>query len=127
MPRLFSPWSVQNTSFNDNWMFRGSVEVDVMRARYFVSPSELLELKVRAAKLFAGLEGKAHEVDALARQWQPVRDNVLQEKLAPENWRLMHWLAARLITSRAGWPSPTGLAVTRNSLPPARRKIISAW
>ena len=35
------------------------VEVDVMRARYFVSPSELLELKVRAAKLFAGLEGKA--------------------------------------------------------------------
>jgi hypothetical protein len=35
------------------------IDVDVMRARYFVSPSELLELKVRAAKLFAGLEGKA--------------------------------------------------------------------
>jgi hypothetical protein len=35
------------------------IEVDVMRGQYFVSPSELLELKVRAAKLFAGLDGKA--------------------------------------------------------------------
>jgi hypothetical protein len=35
------------------------VDVDVMAGRYFVSPSELLELKVRAAKLFAGLDGKA--------------------------------------------------------------------
>ncbi len=35
------------------------VDVDVMRGQYFVSPSELLELKVRAAKLFAGLDGKA--------------------------------------------------------------------
>ena len=34
------------------------VEVDVMRGQYFVNPTELLELKVRAAKLFAGLEGK---------------------------------------------------------------------
>ena len=30
-----------------------------MRGQYFVSPTELLELKVRAAKLFAGLDGKA--------------------------------------------------------------------
>jgi hypothetical protein len=29
-----------------------------MRGRYFVNPTELLELKVRAAKLFAGIEGK---------------------------------------------------------------------
>lgn len=35
------------------------IDVDVMRGQYFVSPSELLELKVRAAKLFAGLDGKA--------------------------------------------------------------------
>jgi hypothetical protein len=35
------------------------VDVDVMQARYFVNPTELLELKVRAAKLFAGLDGKA--------------------------------------------------------------------
>jgi hypothetical protein len=44
---------------NDGKDVEFRVEVDVMRARYFVSPSELLELKVRAAKLFAGLEGKA--------------------------------------------------------------------
>ena len=35
------------------------VDVDVMRGKYFVNPTELLELKVRAAKLFAGLEGKS--------------------------------------------------------------------
>ena len=35
------------------------IDVDVMKGQYFVSPSELLELKVRAAKLFAGLDGKA--------------------------------------------------------------------
>jgi hypothetical protein len=29
------------------------IEVDVMRARYSVTPSELLELKGRAAKLFS--------------------------------------------------------------------------
>ncbi|MEO7026600.1 MAG: hypothetical protein ABI056_03510 [Caulobacteraceae bacterium] len=34
------------------------IDVDVMRGQYFVNPTELLELKVRAAKLFAGLEGK---------------------------------------------------------------------
>lgn len=35
------------------------IDVDVMRGQYFVNPTELLELKVRAAKLFAGIEGKA--------------------------------------------------------------------
>lgn len=35
------------------------VEVNVLTGKYSVSPSELLEIKVRAAKLFAGLEGKA--------------------------------------------------------------------
>ena len=35
------------------------VDVDVMRGKYFVNPTELLELKVRAAKLFAGIEGKS--------------------------------------------------------------------
>ncbi len=34
------------------------IDVDVMRGQYFVNPTELLELKVRAAKLFAGIEGK---------------------------------------------------------------------
>ena len=34
------------------------IDVDVMRGQYFVNPTELLEIKVRAAKLFAGLEGK---------------------------------------------------------------------
>jgi hypothetical protein len=35
------------------------VDVDIMRGQYYVNPSELLELKVRAAKLFAGLDAKA--------------------------------------------------------------------
>ena len=47
------------TLSNDGKDVEFRIDVDVMRARYFVSPSELLELKVRAAKLFAGLEGKA--------------------------------------------------------------------
>ena len=34
------------------------IDVDVMRGQYFVNPTELLEVKVRAAKLFAGIEGK---------------------------------------------------------------------
>jgi len=38
------------------------VEVDVFSGRYSVSPNELLEIKVRAAKLFAGIDG----VDLLA-------------------------------------------------------------
>jgi len=43
---------------NDGKDVEFRIDVDVMRGQYFVSPSELLELKVRAAKLFAGLEGK---------------------------------------------------------------------
>jgi len=34
------------------------VEVDLFSGRYCVSANELLEIKVRAAKLFAGIEGK---------------------------------------------------------------------
>ena len=36
------------------------IEVDVMRARYSVTPSELLELKGRAAKLFSQLPPNLH-------------------------------------------------------------------
>ena len=35
------------------------IEVNVLTGKYSVSPSELLEIKVRAAKLFAGIEGRA--------------------------------------------------------------------
>jgi len=35
------------------------VEVDLFSGKYCVSANELLEIKVRAAKLFAGIEGKA--------------------------------------------------------------------
>lgn len=34
------------------------VEVDLFTGKYSVSANELLEIKVRAAKLFAGIEGK---------------------------------------------------------------------
>jgi hypothetical protein len=34
------------------------VEVDVFTGRYSVSANELLEIKLRAAKLFAGIDGK---------------------------------------------------------------------
>ena len=44
---------------NDGKDVEFRVDVDVMRGQYFVNPTELLELKVRAAKLFAGIEGKA--------------------------------------------------------------------
>ena len=43
---------------NDGKEVEFRIDVDVMRGQYFVNPSELLELKVRAAKLFAGIEGK---------------------------------------------------------------------
>lgn len=36
------------------------IEVDVLRDRYSVTPSELLELKVRAAKLFSQPSPKLH-------------------------------------------------------------------
>jgi len=44
---------------NDDRDVEFRIDVDVMRGQYFVNPTELLELKVRAAKLFAGIEGKA--------------------------------------------------------------------
>ena len=44
---------------NDGKDVEFRIDVDVMRGQYFVNPTELLELKVRAAKLFAGLEGKS--------------------------------------------------------------------
>ena len=47
------------TLSNDGKDVEFRIDVDVMRGRYFVNPTELLELKVRAAKLFAGIEGKA--------------------------------------------------------------------
>jgi hypothetical protein len=43
---------------NDGKDVEFRIDVDVMRGQYFVNPSELLELKVRAAKLFASIEGK---------------------------------------------------------------------
>jgi hypothetical protein len=35
------------------------VEVDIFTGKYSVNAGELLEIKVRAAKLFAGIDGKA--------------------------------------------------------------------
>ena len=35
------------------------IDVDLFTGKYSVSANELLEVKVRAAKLFAGIEGKA--------------------------------------------------------------------
>jgi hypothetical protein len=35
-----------------------SVQVDLFSGRYSVTPNELLDVKVRAAKLFAGIQGK---------------------------------------------------------------------
>jgi len=40
---------------NDGKDVEFRIDVDVMRGQYFVNPTELLELKVRAAKLFAGI------------------------------------------------------------------------
>ena len=42
---------------NDGKDVEFRVEVDVFSGRYSVSPNELLEIKVRAAKLFAGIDG----------------------------------------------------------------------
>jgi hypothetical protein len=50
------------TLSNDGKDVEFRVEVDVFSGRYSVSPNELLEIKVRAAKLFAGIDG----VDLLA-------------------------------------------------------------
>lgn len=42
------------------------VEVDIFSGRYSVSANELLEIKIRAAKLFAGIEGAALLANATA-------------------------------------------------------------
>jgi hypothetical protein len=44
---------------NDGKDVEFRIDVDVFSGRYSVSPNELLEIKVRAAKLFAGIEGTA--------------------------------------------------------------------
>src|SRR6187401_2137555 len=43
---------------NDGKDVEFRIDVDVMRRQDFVNPTELLELKVRAANLFAGIEVK---------------------------------------------------------------------
>lgn len=43
---------------NDGKDVEFSVEVDIFSGAYSVNPKELLEIKLRAAKLFAGLEGE---------------------------------------------------------------------
>src|SRR6187200_2557531 len=52
---------------NDGKDVEFRIDVDVMRGQYFVNPTELLELKVRAAKLFAGIEVVGAEMPLLAR------------------------------------------------------------
>ncbi len=47
------------TLSNDGKDVEFRVEVDLFSGNYSVSANELLEIKVRAAKLFAGIEGKA--------------------------------------------------------------------
>lgn len=49
------------------------IDVDRITGTYSVSASELLEVKVRAAKLFGGMDGKAmlREVDAHAKPANP--------------------------------------------------------
>lgn len=47
------------------------VEVDIFSGRYSVSPSELLEIKIRAAKLFAGIEGPELLANATAKSAKP--------------------------------------------------------
>ncbi len=44
---------------NDGKDVEFSVEVDIFSGRYSVNAKELLEIKLRAAKLFAGLDGEA--------------------------------------------------------------------
>ena len=44
------------------------IEVDVMSGNYSVTPSELLELKGRAAKLFTAAPGAAAPADSIPRR-----------------------------------------------------------
>ncbi len=57
------------------------VEVDIFSGHYSVSAGELLEIKVRAAKLFAGLEGKALLAAAPAAPRAPAKGKAGGDKL----------------------------------------------
>lgn len=46
------------TLSNDGKDVEFKIEVDVFSGKYSVSANELLEIKIRAAKLFAGIEGR---------------------------------------------------------------------
>jgi hypothetical protein len=60
---------------NDGKDVEFRIDVDVMRGQYFVNPTELLELKVRAAKLFAGIEGKSLLAGSQRAAASPESDN----------------------------------------------------
>lgn len=64
------------------------IDVDVMRGTYFVNPTELLELKVRAAKLFAGLDGKALAMSNAGRAGSAAP--AAAESLQPDPARRLH-------------------------------------
>ena len=69
---------------NDGKDVEFRIEVDVMRGQYFVNPTELLELKVRAAKLFAGIEGKtllAASSERAAAASSDIRDGEADRRL----------------------------------------------
>ena len=51
-----------------------SIQVDLFSGRYSVTANELLDIKVRAAKLFAGIEGKDLAIGA----GQPASSNRLK-------------------------------------------------
>ena len=56
---------------NDGKEVEFRVDVDVMSGRYFVNPSELLELKVRAAKLFDAFDLVSLDDPVKTRAVQP--------------------------------------------------------
>ncbi len=47
-----------------------SVQVDRVSGRYSITANELLAVKVRAAKLFAGIDGKALASSTAAAPWR---------------------------------------------------------
>jgi hypothetical protein len=59
------------TLSNDGKDVEFRVDVNVTTGQYSVSPSELLEIKVRAAALFAGLSGKDLAANTLAQPEAP--------------------------------------------------------
>lgn len=60
---------------NDGKDVEFRIDVNVMKGQYFVNPTELLELKVRAAKLFAGIEGKTLLDASSQRAGTPTPEN----------------------------------------------------